>query len=115
MQVSGPKGDDVLYNTGEFPSVRLCGRIDPCASEEGVKGLRALGVRVPGPGRALARYGCLDGQTVDGRTDGKGRKASNALPIRNCCAICTNPAKWHGNIQVRREEEFEFEFDILSI
>ena len=39
-------------NTGEFPYVRLCGRIDPCAAEEGAKGLRALGVRVPDPGRA---------------------------------------------------------------
>ena len=28
---------------------RLYRRIDPCASEEGVKGLRALGLRVPGP------------------------------------------------------------------
>ena len=42
----------------EFPSVRLCGKIDHCASKEEVKGLRALRVRVAGPGRALARDVC---------------------------------------------------------
>ncbi len=49
-----------------------------CASEEGVKGLRALGVRVPDPGRALAQDGHTDGRKdkqtdgrADGRTDGR--------------------------------------------
>ena len=46
-----------LEHGGECPSVRLCGRIDPYASEEGLKRLRALGVRVPGPWGALARDG----------------------------------------------------------
>ena len=35
-----------------------------------MKGLRAMGVRIPGPGRALARDGRLDVQT-DGWTDGR--------------------------------------------
>ena len=59
--------DATTTTSHQSSSVRLCGRIDPCASEEGVKGLRALGVRVPGPGRALAR----DGRSDVGRTDGR--------------------------------------------
>ena len=48
-----PTEQQMSYNRGE--SVHLCGKIDPCAPEEGVIGLRALGVRVPGPVRALAQ------------------------------------------------------------
>ena len=82
MQGSGPKGDDVLQNTGEFQSVRLCGKIDPCAQEEGVKGLRALGVRVPGPGMVTAR----DGRSLV-RTVGNSPLCSIGLrPLRIFCA-----------------------------
>ena len=54
----------------EFLSVRLCGKIDPCALEERVKGLRALWVRVPGPGWALARDGWMFVRSL-ARSDGR--------------------------------------------
>ena len=66
MQGGGPKRDDALQNAGKFLSVHLCGKIDPCALEEEMKGLRALGVRVLGLGRARTWDVHLDRWT-DGR------------------------------------------------
>ena len=65
------------YGTQGIISVRpFVWEKDPCASEEGMKELRALQVRVPGPGRALAR----DGHSfVHSLVRSYGRKFSHVL------------------------------------
>ena len=55
---------------GEFLSFRLFGRVDPRALEEGVKGLRALGGSVPGPGMDVWTFTRTFASSV-GRTDGR--------------------------------------------
>ena len=96
-----PTEQQMSYNRGE--SVRLCGKIDPCAPEEGVSGLRALGVRVPGPVRALAR----DGRSF-GRTDGNSPLCSighRPLWVRCPKGTKKNVIKKKKERQKRRKKE----------